>query len=117
MKTVISGSRDITELQIVKKAIQESGFVITEVVCGGARGVDSLGKIWAESNNIPVKMFIADWDRFGKSAGYKRNAQMAFYAAALIAVWDGKSSGTGYMIDLAREQRIRVYIYKHNEKV
>lgn len=124
LKTIIAGSRDITELWIVEKAIQESGFVITEVVCGGARGVDSLGRDWAngrrtfagKGNIVPVKMFLADWDRFGKSAGFKRNAQMAFYAAALIAVWDGESRGTMHMINLARKQKLRTYIVNERGK-
>lgn len=49
--------------------------------------------------DIPVKRFPADWDRHGRAAGPIRNCQMAQYADALIAIWDGKSRGTKNMID------------------
>lgn len=101
MKTIIAGSREITDLQSVVDAIEASKIEITEVVCGGARGVDTLGKQWAEQHNIPVTTFPADWDRYGRSAGYRRNQQMGEYADALIAVWDGHSRGTKHMIDIA----------------
>jgi hypothetical protein len=83
---------------------------ITEVVCGLARGVDSLGKKWAEKNDIPVKEFPADWDRHGRKAGYLRNVEMVKYADALIAVWDGESKGTQHVITEARKRRLQVYV-------
>ena len=70
MKVIIAGSRDIIDYQLVVDTIKESNFIITEVVCGEASGVDSLGKKWAIENNIPVKSFPAKWNKFGKSAGY-----------------------------------------------
>ena len=112
MKTIIAGSRNITKLHIVEKAIELSTFNITEVVCGGARGVDDLGRKWAgNGNKIPVKMFPAAWDTYGRSAGYKRNVEMGEYAEALIAVWDGESKGTKHMIDIAEELGLKVFIY------
>lgn len=116
MKTIIAGSRGITNLRVVEKAIEDSGFEITEVVCGGARGVDDLGRKWAgNGNRIPVKMFPANWDAFGKSAGYKRNVQMAEYADALIAIWDGKSRGTMHMINIAKEKKLKVFVLVVND--
>ena len=113
MKTIIAGSRTITDIQIVEEAINNSQFDITEVVCGGARGVDDLGRKWAgNGNRIPVKLFPAKWDLFGKSAGYKRNAEMANYADALIAVWDGESRGTKHMIDNAKRKGLKVYVHQ-----
>jgi hypothetical protein len=110
MKTIIAGSRGITDLSKVFDATLNSGFCITEVVSGAARGVDTLGEEWASIKNIPIKRFPASWDTYGKSAGYKRNAEMASYAEALIAIWDGKSRGTKHMIDLARIIKLPVYI-------
>lgn len=118
MKTIIAGSRSITDPQVIVEAIKASGFDITEVVCGGARGVNTLGREWAvedEGKIIPVKMFLAEWDVFGKSAGYRRNAEMAAYADALIAVWDGESKGTHHMINLALKAGLKVYIHKTGE--
>lgn len=110
MKVIIAGSRDIEDMLLVEQAIRESRFRISEVVCGMARGVDTLGKEWAEARNIDVAPFYADWNTYGKAAGYKRNSAMAEYADALIAVWDGRSRGTRNMIMLARKNNLRVYV-------
>jgi len=110
MKTIIAGSRDITEYDLVVQAIAESGFVITEVVCGMAKGVDMLGYRYAKDHRIPIKEFPADWNKHGRAAGPIRNKEMALYAEALIALWDGESRGTKNMIDLATKQGLRVYV-------
>ena len=112
MKTIIAGSRDITELHLVEDAIWNSDFLISEVVCGGARGVDRLGWEWAVAHRKPVRSFIPDWDGKGKGAGFARNQEMADYADALIAVWDGVSRGTKDMIDRAQKKGLKVYIYE-----
>ncbi len=90
---------------------------ITEVVCGEARGVDTLGKQWAQKHNIPVKSFPANWDKYGKAAGYIRNEDMADYADSLIAVIYIEDQyrmvgtrGTTHMINLAKEKGIPFYI-------
>lgn len=111
MKTIIAGSRDIYDYEVVLSAVKESGFEITEVVNGMARGVDTLGGLYGRSNGIPVKQFPADWDTYGKRAGVMRNVQMAEYADALIAVWDGKSRGTKHMIDTATKKGLKVYVF------
>jgi len=115
MRVVIAGSRDITDYELVKQAIAESGFNITEVVCGCARGVDKLGERWAKENNIPIKYMMPDWDKYGKRAGYLRNADMVKYAAedegGVIAVWNG-SPGTKHTIDLGGQHNLPVFIKK-----
>lgn len=111
MKVIIAGSRDITDKYTVIDAVKGAEFVISEVVSGVARGVDTLGEQWAEKNNIPVKQFPADWETFGRSAGYQRNYEMARYADALIAIWDGKSRGTLNMINSMVNLKKPVYVY------
>lgn len=102
MKVIIAGSRSITDPQIVHDAITASRFTITEVVCGYARGVDTIGLRWAKATGTPYKVFPAMWfDKDGErdmQAGFKRNERMADYADALIAVWDGFSTGTKDMM-------------------
>ncbi len=112
MKTIIAGSRGIDEYQLVVEAVEESGWFkdITEVVSGGARGPDRLGEMWAKYHQIPIKLFPADWDRLGRGAGHIRNAQMADYADALIAVYDGHSRGTANMIQRAKSKGLKVYV-------
>jgi hypothetical protein len=117
MKTIIAGSRDLigfTGLAEVEKAISDSDFDITEVVCGCAKGVDELGLIWGTNHDIPVKRFPAQWNKFGKSAGPQRNIEMARYANALIAVWDGRSKGTAHMIKVAKMQGLKVHVHVPN---
>ena len=109
MKVIIAGSRTITDMAILVQAISDSGFAITEVVSGGASGVDTLGEQWADENGVGVRLFRADWDRHGKAAGPIRNCQMAGYADALITLWDGKSRGTQDMIYQARLKGLKVF--------
>lgn len=112
MKTIIAGGRYITDYQLVIDAVRLSGFVITEVVSGGASGVDALGEKWAIEHSVPVKKFPANWEKFGKKAGPLRNEQMADCADALIAVWDGLSRGTLNMIENADRRGLKVYVYE-----
>ena len=111
MKTIIAGGRDYEtadgDFEIIKN------MDIDEVVCGGARGADEYGKQWAERLGIPVRMFRAEWKLHGKSAGPIRNRQMAEYADALIAFWDGKSRGTKNMIETARKCGLKVTIIRY----
>ena len=98
MKVIVAGSRNIGDHRQIFDAIEESGFNITELISGCARGVDTIGEFWAAHNKIPVKRFRANWRLHKKAAGFIRNAVMADYADALIAIWDGESRGTKQMI-------------------
>jgi hypothetical protein len=94
----------------MREFLSRNPWRITEVVSGTARGADRTGEQWASENNVPVKRFPADWDKHGKRAGYLRNADMAEYAEALVAFWDGQSRGTKHMIDLAEKAGLRVSV-------
>lgn len=111
MKVIIAGGRDVFDFDAVSEAVKKSHYAISEVVSGGAQGADHLGEIYAAENNIPVKVFPANWDKHGRSAGPIRNGEMAEYADALIAIWDGKSRGTKNMIEQATEKGLQVYVY------
>lgn len=124
MKVVVAGSRTI-KLQAVVDAAITSAFnkwfaeaddwkmwYRPEIVSGGAYGVDWLGEKYAKKAGLPVRVFPAAWDAYGKGAGYIRNKQMAEYADALIAVWDGKSKGTQHMIKIMEALGKPVYVYK-----
>jgi hypothetical protein len=112
MRVIIAGSRGITGFSTVKAAVEESGFLITEVVSGCAMGVDRVGEMWAMLNAVPVKHFPADWDTHGRAAGPIRNQEMADYAEALIAIPGAKSKGTWDMIRKAEAKGLKVYIHK-----
>jgi hypothetical protein len=116
MRTIIAGSRNITDYSIVLKAIRESvkvgGLRPTCIISGGARGPDKLGERFAREFEFPVEVYKADWDKYGKRAGYLRNEEMAKVADALIAIWDGVSNGTRHMIALAKKYKVRTYVYR-----
>lgn len=110
MKTIIAGSRCITGGDIVRRAIEAAGFKISEIVSGGARGPDSLAILFAGKYGIKCKIFPAEWTQHGKGAGPIRNRQMAEYADALIAIWDGKSRGTKNMIETMEKMGKPVFV-------
>jgi len=111
MKVIVAGGRDFTNYALVEEAIKISGFEISQIVSGKAKGIDTLGEVWALANNVPVEAFPADWSQHGRAAGPIRNKQMAEYADALIAIWDGESKGTANMIQQARSKKLNVFIY------
>lgn len=113
MRLIVAGSRNATEAD-VREAIRRCRWVdlTTCLVSGTARGADSYGERWATEKGIPIQQFPADWKRYGRGAGPRRNKVMAQNADGLIAVWDGKSRGTESMIELAVSFGLRVCIYR-----
>jgi hypothetical protein len=116
MRAIIAGSRTCTNYEDMLHAITASGWAdqITEVVCGMASGADILGHRWAKSRSIPITEMPADWDTYGRKAGYKRNWQMADYAgpdAVVIILWDGVSTGSRAMRNIARMRGMQTFVY------
>jgi hypothetical protein len=113
MRTIIAGSRTITNPAMLEAAIVASGWraEIEQVVCGEARGADSLGRDWALANGIPVVSYPADWETHKRAAGPIRNAEMANNADALLLLWDGQSRGSANMLQIAENKGLRVYVY------
>jgi len=110
MKVIIAGSRGIKDYATVRDAVQRSDFPISRVLSGMAQGVDALAVRYAKENSLPCDRFPAEWSKWGRSAGYRRNVQMAQNADALVAVWDGKSPGTKHMIDVAKARGLRIFV-------
>jgi hypothetical protein len=112
MKTIIAGGRDFNNYEYFKAALKFlfQNTMPTEIVSGGANGADKMGERYAAEKGIPLKVFPADWNAHGKAAGPIRNEQMALYADALVAFWDGSSKGTKSMIDLARKNGLKVRV-------
>jgi hypothetical protein len=141
MRAIIAGSRHITNYNHVKNLINNTVNLlwtnrkigITEIVSGGAKGVDKLGERWAEENGLPVKRFPARWDdlsvpnvfvkinsygkKYNARAGLDRNESMAQYADILIAIWDGKSKGTKDMIDRAKKHGLVEITYRLERRI
>ena len=103
MKIIIAGGRDFDNYNMVEQTMKNLDLLVTEIVCGCAAGADRLGEKWAINNGIKVTYFPAGWDNYGTSAGFIRNAEMAEYAAYLVACGDMKISGTKHMIETMKK--------------
>lgn len=129
LRIIIAGSRNFDNY---KELEDESNKIIEKelnndihnyiksirIISGTARGADQLGERFAKKYNYRLSCFQAEWGLYGKSAGYRRNAEMGKFAVSnnnigiLIAFWDSKSKGTKYMIDLANRYGLKVYVIK-----
>lgn len=115
-KVIIAGTRTFDDYEALKSyADYKLGQIKEdiEIVSGGATGADTLGERYAKEKGYIIKRFPADWNRYGRRAGPLRNKQMADYADALIVFWDGSSRGTKSMLELAKEQGLKIGIYKY----
>ena len=114
MRTIIAGSRTGVGWAHVCRAMTWCGWRPSIVVSGCAAGADSWCEAWACWEGIPVEIMPAHWTAYGRSAGARRNRQMAKAADALVAVWDGVSPGTRDMIDVATRTGLRVFVWQVN---
>ena len=115
-KWIVAGSRSFQNYPRLEKELDRIRDQIGEIVCGEAKGADTYGRIYAESHNIPVKSFPADWAAYGKAAGYFRNSEMAEYAHKAIIFWDGTSPGSRDMINKMQDAGKEVIVIKYLEE-
>jgi|WetSurSiteA1Bulk_404760.scaffolds.fasta_scaffold130028_2 hypothetical protein len=119
MKIAVVGSRSFKDYDYLVKKLDEVIFGFEEfgdihefeIVSGGAKGADRMAEWYAEFREYPIKIFLPDWDKYGKSAGYKRNQRIVDSSDVVAAFWDGESRGTKHSIDLAVKQNKQVLIY------
>lgn len=110
IKIIIAGGRDfkdyvLLEQEFLKFMVKKSPTDIA-IISGMARGTDTMGIQLATEYDLKLIEMRADWDKYGKSAGYRRNEEMAKIASHALIAWDGKSKGTGHMIDLAKKYNL-----------
>lgn len=113
MRIIVAGGRKFANYRLLAETVDSLFEYASEgavIISGGAKGADRLGEIYASSRGFVVEKFPADWDKYGKSAGYRRNEQMAEVATHLVAFWDGESKGTGHMIDIAARKGLDVTV-------
>ena len=132
MKVAIVGDRDVTDYSMIEKAVKQSGFEITEVVSGGAKGVDSLAVRWAQDNGIPYIEFKADWNdiyaagaiiktnkwgrKYNANAGFARNSKIVNYAEAVIAIQpNGPTSGTQDTVKKTKKAKKPLHQYEKED--
>lgn len=113
-KVIIAGSRTFTNFKFLTTQLdhllsQQSNITI---ITGMAKGTDTLAVEYANLRNYPIIKMPADWNKFGKSAGYIRNIEMAKIADACVCFWDSKSKGTEHMISQSQKFKLKLKIVK-----
>lgn len=118
MKLIVAGGRDFTDTPYMVECLTDleenyPEYKKPELICGMARGADMTAhNLWVDVE-LPIHRFPANWAKHGKSAGYIRNAQMAEFADALVAFWDGQSKGTAHMINTMKKLNKPVHIFRY----
>ena len=115
MKVIIAGSRELTDVALVDEAVRRSGFAVGTVISGMAPGIDRAGQAWAAAHGIPVVEMPANWERDGRGAGYRRNAEMAALADACIVIWTGdaaSSPDSRHLQELAQKHDLPLFVLR-----
>lgn len=118
MRVLIAGSRTITQEArlhaVLDRLHAETPF--TEVIAGGARGADRLAARWARKRNLPLMEVHADWERHGRSAGYRRNTEMLERGPQLVVAFVDRpwreSKGTAHTIRGAIDRQIPTRVFR-----
>ena len=115
-RVIVAGSRSFNDYAVLRMACdkllaRKKHTHTIVIVSGTARGTDTLGEQYARERGYTVERFPANWQQYGKAAGQIRNRLMADNADALIAFWDGHSTGTQNMIMEAKKKDMAVRIY------
>ena len=117
MNVAIIGSREFNNfdyaLEKVIEFIETDNNQISKIVSGGAAGADTIAEQIAMYMGIPTKIFLPNWDKHGKSAGFVRNTQIVENSDIIIAFWDGLSKGTLDSINKAKSLGKRVIVHNY----
>lgn len=108
MKIAVIGSRSL-KINNLEKYLPEN---TTEIVSGGAVGIDTCAKIYVKTNNLKLTEFLSEYKKYGKCAPLKRNIQIIDYSDMVVAFWDGKSKGTKYVIDKCKKMDKKVQVIR-----
>lgn len=117
-RVIIAGSRHFVPLNKHLKLLDHYLQNIEDpiIISGCAKGADSFGEMYAERRQLKVEKYPADWNKYGKRAGYIRNKQMGDVSDFAIIFWDGLSKGSKMMIDIMKElnKPYRVIMFEKN---
>lgn len=118
-RVIIAGTRTFNNYELLQSTLdwllkEKKDAHSIVIISGKARGADSLGERYAKENGYLIDDKPAEWDKYGKAAGYIRNEEMAKVAEACVVFWDGKSRGSKHMIDLAKKYnlKLKVVVYE-----
>ena len=111
MKLIIAGSRGINNHGTLARSIEAIGTKPTKIIIGNAKGVDAIAENYAAIKEIPCDIVDAPWDQYGRPAGTIRNERITNEADALLAIWDGQSSGTRELIRMMNKKNKPVFLH------
>ena len=110
MKVAVIGSKNLV--------VQDLGIYLPEetmeIVSGGAKGIDTCAREYANAKGLKLTEFLPDYKRYGRGAPLKRNLQIIDYADCVLAFWDGQSRGAKFVIEHCKAQNkpIRIFLKK-----
>lgn len=107
MKVAVIGSRGLSVTDLGRYLPENT----TEIVSGGAKGVDTSAREYALAHGIKLTEFLPKYTKYGRSAPLKRNITIIEYADIVLAFWDAKSRGTKFVIDNCRKLGVEVRVY------
>lgn len=114
MNVVIAGGRDFTNTSLVFNKLKNLLNTNDVIISGHASGADKIGEVYARTYNMQVRLFPAEWDKYGKSAGPIRNRKMAEVADLVIVFWDLESRGTKSMIKEALRLNKKLLVFDYS---
>lgn len=107
MKIAIIGSRNL-KVNNLERYLPEG---TTEIVSGGARGIDTYAREYALAHRLKLTEFLPDYERYGRRAPLVRNDEIIAYSDEVVAFWDGQSRGTKYVIDHCKKANKKVTVH------
>ena len=108
MKIAVIGSRGLKVNDLGKYL----PVGVTEIVSGGAKGIDTCAREYALANGLKLTEFLPEYEKYGRGAPLKRNLQIIDYADKVLAFWDGQSRGTKYVIEQCKKRNKKVTVIK-----
>ena len=119
-RLIVAGSRGFWSQDLMNRTLdhllQNKQTDEIEIVSGGARGADRSAIVYAHNRGYKLTVMNAEWNKFGRSAGYRRNQQMADYADACVVFWDGESRGSKHMMDIAKRMGMPLRVIKYRSQ-
>ena len=120
-KLIVAGGRDFYDYQLLSDTLfnMSSGIYVDyaiSIVSGMAGGADRMGYLFAKEHQVKIYGYPANWDKYGKRAGFMRNEVMGDFADGLLAFWDGKSRGTKHMIDYMTKLNKPVHVIEYGNE-
>ncbi len=118
-RIIVCGGTDFSDYEFFRASLEKlfEDYEDIRIVSGHAKGADTFAEKYAADNQIPIRVFPAEWEKYGRAAGPIRNRTMLDYAKeetpVVVAFWDGRSPGTGNMLKEAMAADVECHIFNY----